>query len=663
LIIAAARTEVLERRPELAELPTVRLERLGADETGALVELWLDGPLDAEGRDRIVEASSGNPLFAEQLVSMLRDEGLLVTDGETWTLSSLPEDWMPPTIHALLSARIDRLEREDRDVLDPAAVVGHIFPLAAIAELAEGLDPERVAERADELTRTQILQTEPERDGSDFRAFHHIFIRDSVYESLLKRQRASLHERFVQWADRVNGDRQVEFEEILGYHLEQAHRFLSELAPADEHMRALGLDAARRLASAGRRAFIRGDMPAAANLLRRALAVLPRDAPERFELAPDCGEALMQIGDFEEAQELLSEVAADAVEQGDARLAGGSRIVLQLIKLLSGGDGDWSDEARATAEAVIATAAERDDEATLARAYRLLAWVDGKACRYGAAAHSLGRAIEYARAAGDVRQERRASTAYALTSTHGPTPVEEALARCAEVGERVAGDRQAEAAVLCVAAHLEAMRGDLDLSRSLSDQSRRLFEELGLRVEAASMVLESSRVEWLAGNHAEVERELRRGFIVLEELRERYLLSTLSGLLARALWAQNRPDEAEDMTALAEELSDPDDIDAQIHWRSVQAKILALRGEADEAHSLVRSAVDMLEQTDAVVLKIDAYLDLGEVLTMLGRDGARAAFDHATALASEKGGELLVTRVAEIVGATSSSSSVPAQPN
>ena len=88
------------------------------------------------------------------------------------------------------------------------------------------------------------------------------------------------------------------------------------------------------------------------------------------------------------------------------------------------------------------------------------------------------------------------------------------------------------------------------------------------------MVLESSQVELLAGNPAEAERELRRGFIVLEELRERYLLSTLAGLLARALWAQGRPDEAEDMTALAEELSDPDDIDAQVHWRSVQAKIL-----------------------------------------------------------------------------------------
>ena len=281
--------------------------------------------------------------------------------------------------------------------------------------------------------RTQFLQHAAEQDGIDFRAFHHIFIRDSVYESLLKRQRASLHERFVGWADRVNGDRALEYEEILGYHLEQAHRFLSELAPADDHVRTLGADAARRLLSAGRRAFVRGDMPAAANLLRRAHELLPEGAPERFAIAPDLGEALMQIGEFPAAEALLVGAQAEAERLDAAELAGGARVVLQLIRLFSGGADDWSDEARAIAEDVVVAASELGDEATVARAYRLLAWVDGKACRYGAAAESLGKAIEHARAAGDIRQERRASTAYALTSATGPTPVEEALERCAEV--------------------------------------------------------------------------------------------------------------------------------------------------------------------------------------------------------------------------------------
>jgi ATP/maltotriose-dependent transcriptional regulator MalT len=195
------------------------------------------------------------------------------------------------------------------------------------------------------------------------------------------------------------------------------------------------------------------------------------------------------------------------------------------------------------------------------------------------------------------------------------------------------------------------MRGDFDLSRSLCVQARQLFEELGLRVEAASMVLESSRVELLAGNPAEAERELRRGFIVLEELRERYLLSTLSGLLGRALWEQQRPDEAEDMVALAEEISDEDDIDAQVHWRCVLAKVLASRGEGDQAEALVRAALELLEPTDAVVLQIEALIDLGEVLTILGRDGAAAVFERARELAAAKGSDVLVTRVLELSGA------------
>ena len=392
-------------------------------------------------------------------------------------------------------------------------------------------------------------------------------------------------------------------------------------------------------------------MPAAANLLRRAHDILPVGASERFAIAPDLGEALMQVGDFPSAEALLAGTQAEAERLHAAELAGGARVVLQLIRLFSGGADDWSDEARAIAEEVVVAANEHGDEASVARAYRLLAWVDGKACRYGAAAESLGKAVEHARAAGDIRQERRAATAYALTSANGPTPVEEALGRCAEVAEGVAGDRQAEALILCVTAHLEAMRGSFDLARDLCTQSQRQLEELGLRVESAAMTLESSRVETLAGDHVAAERELRRGFEVLQTLGERYVLSTLSGLLAQTLWAQGRVDEADDMSALAEELSDPDDIDAQVHWRCVQAKVLARRGEAERAEELVRSAVALLEPTDAYVLEIGAFADLGEVLQMLDRPGAADAFRRAHELADAKGSDVLAARVLAILDA------------
>ena len=135
--------------------------------------------------------------------------------------------------------------------------------------------------------------------------FHHHLVRDTVYGGLLKRARATLHVDFVRWADQVNAERGrgLEFEEILGYHLEQAHKYLAELGPLDEKGRQIGADAARRLASAGRRAFARGDAKAAGNLFRRAVALLPHEDPRRLPLLPELGEVLLELGQFAEARD------------------------------------------------------------------------------------------------------------------------------------------------------------------------------------------------------------------------------------------------------------------------------------------------------------------------------------------------------------------------
>ena len=244
----------------------------------------------------------------------------------------------------------------------------------------------------------------------------------------------------------------------------------------------------------------------------------------------------MQIGDFETAEAVVVQADRDATARNEPALAGGSRIVLQLIRLLSGSRGDWSDEARTTADAVIAMAGARGDEHTLARAHRLLAWVDGKACRYGDAATALGRAIEHARAAGTSGRSgghRRRTHSPRRMGRRLSTRRSSDVPRSPSVSPATARPRPLSFASPPISRRCGASS---TCARPLH-QSRRLFEELGLRVEAASMVLESSRVELLAGNAAAAERELRRGFDVLEELRERYLLSTLAGLLAGALGA------------------------------------------------------------------------------------------------------------------------------
>src|SRR3970282_1017545 len=236
---------------------------------------------------------------------MLIDEKLLrFEDGRWAALSDLAHLAVPPTIHALLASPLHPLFAEARSVLARASVIGRVFPQDAVEHLApDEIRPQVTATLAG-LTGKQFVR--PDLSAVDevrFR-FNHALIREAGYNGLLKRARALFHERFVEWADLVNRERgrEMEYEEILGYHLEQAHRYLSELGPLDDHGRELGFSAATRLSSAGRRGFARGDMPAAAGLLHTSAVLSPDDEPRRLELLPSLGEALMEIGEFAPAE-------------------------------------------------------------------------------------------------------------------------------------------------------------------------------------------------------------------------------------------------------------------------------------------------------------------------------------------------------------------------
>src|SRR3954468_16406817 len=646
ILVCVARTELLEKRSTWEQVERLALEPLSGAESAQVIDNLLeDGTIADEARARIVEAADGNPLFVEQLLSMMIDEGLLLLDEGVWRTGELKPGWVPPTIQALLTARLDQLDREQRAVIDPASVIGHYFQQSALDELVEEFVRDQVGDRLDELARKQFVRSE----GASLYRFDHILIRDSVYDGLLKRARATIHERFVEWGDRVNGDRAMEFEEISGHHLEQAHRYLVELGLVDEHAVAVGAEASKRLASAGRRAFVRGDMNAAANLLLRATSPLPPQDPLRLAIFPDLGEALMQLGEFEQAGSLLEDAVATAELAGEQVLAANARLVLQFVRLLAGETDGWTEEATKAAEAAIALCEPAGDDVGVARAWRVLGWIDGNACRYGAAVAALARAIEHARRAGDVRQERRASTQYALIAVYGPTPVEECIIRCEEVAKRVEGDRQAEAAVVCVLGQLEAMRGDFERARELYRTALATFEELGLPVDAAAVSLSSGRVELLAGDPVSAEHELRRGYDYFSRLGERYLLSSVSGLLAEAVGAQGRLDEAEALARETAELAAEHDVDAQTLWRLAHAKVLARRGELTEAERLVREAVALLEPTDYVVNRVSALSSLAGVLLLSARDKeARELLEQARALALEKSSPVMLAQLGEL---------------
>ena len=158
---------------------------------------------------------------------------------------------MPPTIQALLGARLDRLSDDERAVIEAAAVEGKVFH-EAIRRRARRRGPGRRSGAPAGAVRKELIRPDrPLFSGERAFGFRHLLIRDAAYESIPKAARAQLHERYARWLEQRAGERTLELEEILGYHLEQAFRYRSELGPVDDETRALGRRAAERLGARG----------------------------------------------------------------------------------------------------------------------------------------------------------------------------------------------------------------------------------------------------------------------------------------------------------------------------------------------------------------------------------------------------------------------------
>jgi len=646
LLLCPSRHDLLEQRPGWAERPGatgIFLEPLTAADTEQIVENLLGRAGIAEdARARIVSAAEGNPLFVEQLLSMLIDQELLrFEDGRWAAVSDLADLSVPPSIQALLASRLDRLFAEERAIVEPASVIGHVFPQDAVEYLAPDEIRAQVPAHLAGLANKQFIR--PDLSAVDevrFR-FNHALIREAAYNGLLKRARATFHERFVDWADRVNRERgrEIEYEEILGYHLEQAHRYLSELGPLDDHGRELGFSAATRLSSAGRRAFARGDMPAAASLLQRSATLFPEDDRRRLELLPSLGEALMEIGEFAQAELFVDQAVLQARESEETRLWADAVVTRLLVRHHVVEDlEDWSEDVVRELEQVIPEFERISAHAELAKAWRLLGYVHGSVLRWGEQVDAVRQAIDHARMAGDARLEARLLAEYTAGLRDGPTPVSEAIRECEEALERGLADRQAEAFVLCSLARLRAMEGDFEQARELIARAGRMRDELGANVIVPLTSLQSSRVETLAGDLEAAERDLRRDFEKLSAMGDKYLLPTVAALLARAVCEQDRFADAAEMYAAAEELADEDDVETKAVLRWVRARLLAHEGDLAGAERQVQEAVEALRSIEAPDLRGDCLVALADVLAIAARpDEARAALEAALELYERKG--------------------------
>ena len=658
LLLATARHDLFEKLPDWSvgeSAHRIVLQPL-SDEASAQVVANFFGATDlpADVVARIVGAAGGNPLYAEQMLSMLLDNGALRREDGRWVrVQPTSEIDIPPTIQALLEARLDQLGRAERGVVDPASVVGVEFPQSAVEHLLPDALRPTMVDHLRALEHKQFVHSGARPDGDLFYRFHHHLVRETVYNGLLKRVRAQLHMAFVEWADRVNADRDraLEFEEILGYHLEQAYRYLRELGPLDAKGVAVGAEGSKRLTSAGRRAAARGDMNAATNLLRRAVALLGPEDPRRPVLLPELAETLTAVADFAGANAALDEALTAAERTGDHRLHATSRITAMFVRLYSGEQqSDWSDEALRVAHELIPVLESEAADAELATAWRLVVLVHGIAGRFSLATEAVERSIEHARRAGNDRKVARNSVAYANNALYGPLPAAQAIAQCERLVADGIADRQCECIVMCLLAQLYAMTGNLLPAREMYRSARALLRDLGQGVFAASTGTDLARVELHGGDLAIAEREVRADYDFLADKHETYLLSTMAALLARIVREQGRDAEAQALCEAAEHASAADDLEAQALWRMVRAPITARAGDVTQAEAWAREAVDFARRTEAPVLQGDALAELAAVLRLAGKtDEAAQAAAEAVALFTAKGNAVAAARAAALM--------------
>jgi class 3 adenylate cyclase/tetratricopeptide (TPR) repeat protein len=653
LMMATARHDLIEEKPEWGQRERASrlvLQPLGAAAVAQVVANLLGSTgLGDDLIGRIVAAAEGNPLYVEQMLSMLVDSGALKQEEDGGWVIAKPEAEIavPPTIQALMEARLDQLDRSERAAAEPASVIGLEFAQPAVQSLAPPAVRESIDKQLAALSRKHFIR--PSRSGAaeQIYRFHHHLVREAVYNGLLKRARATMHTEFVKWADRVNAesDRGQEFEAILGYHLEQAYKYLSELGPIDEAGAAIGGDGSRRLANAGRRAFGRGDLHAAANLFRRAVFLLPADDPARAALLPELGEVLIELGNFGESRTVLEEAEAVAERISDQRIAASARLFRMRVRLFSGEPGDWGEATLRMAEESIPLFERELAHHELARAWRLIGLVHGIAARYAQSTEAVTRSTVHARLAGDTRLIARNATGLSSSTLLGPTPVPEAIAHCEQMITDRLGDRQAESKILCTLAQLRAMNGEFAVARALYRRGRGLLRELGQGVNAASTAIDLLAVELLAGDLENAEREVKPDYEFLMGAGETYFLSTIAALLSRVVRDQGRDDEAMVFSRTAEDMSAADDIDSQALWRSIRAPIIARAGKLAEAEALARSAVEFSQLSDAAQMQADSFSELAVVLKLAGRQAeARQMIQKAISIYQAKGDQVSTAR-------------------
>ena len=624
LLVCMARPELLDRRSGWAggkhNATTILLDPLSPEEADALIDEI--ATLDDALRARVRETAAGNPLFLEEMVAVVRDAGAAALA-------------VPPSIQALLAARLDQLAPPERAVLERAAVEGEVFHRRAVEALLDGAPG--VGSLLTALVRKELVR--PDRSlspGDEAFRFHHLLIRDAAYEGLPKALRAELHGRFAAWLE-SGGPSLVEEDELVGYHLEQACLYRAELGRAPDPPVAAA--ARRRLAAAGRRAFQREDPAAATNLIGRAVSLLPGGEVE-LELELDLVFAVEYTADIEGAARSARTLAGRAARAGD-RAGELCALILERMYLLALDPEGSTDRLEALVDEAMPVFEAANNDLALWVGYYARGEIAKNRLQMAAMLDAHERGLACAQRLGLARQELidygHITAAYRM----GPTPIAELLVWIETLEAK--GLRQSW--ITDCRAWAVAMTGRLDEGRAIMAALRAELAERGAALALARRLEASYDLEMLAEDYASAERIARQHAQFLEERGERASLSTVMSRLGRAVYELGRYDEAEAAAARAAALGASDDVFTQVEWRQVKSKVLARRGAHEDAERLAREAVALAFTTDVPHLQGYATLDLAEVLRLGGKAAESAeALENAAGLFDRKGNVVAAER-------------------
>ncbi|HYI75699.1 MAG TPA: adenylate/guanylate cyclase domain-containing protein [Gaiellaceae bacterium] len=634
-LLCIARNELLDARPGWGggklNATSLLLEPLRDDDCETLIANLLgERDLATDARVRITEASGGNALFVEEMVAMVRESG----NGEGLAV--------PPTINALLQARIDGLEPELRLVLERAAIEGEVFHVGAVADLSA--DEARLAldEHLAALVRKDLVR--PERSviaGLDAYRFRHLLIREAAYASMPKELRAQLHERYAEWLERTADESAFELDEIVGYHLEQALLLRQELGVRDDD---LATRAAARLLAAGTRALGRADHPAAGGLLQRAVDI--RSADDRLHLRAmfTLGRVFMRRGDFVRAESQLLETIelADAAE--DIGILARARLGYNSLRIRVDPAETVQDELARALE--ITESLEGSEElAALATAYTEVGICKFQLGRAGEGEVDLERAAELARQLDDPQLLREVMGARLRPAGWGPMPAAEGVVLCEGLLAAEETNAALRAQALQILALFQAMLGEVEASRTAAATARTLLEEFDFTFQMGLYGGDIGVSELIGRDLDRAEFELRRAHDVLVEIGDVGVRSTVDAVLADALALQGRPGEALEFADSSRAIASVDDLDAQPRWRAARARALSALGRHDEALALLDEAVALAEPIDFLELKALVHDVHGEVLARVGRvEDAQRAVERAIGFHALKGNVVSAAR-------------------